>query len=166
MNNTSAVRWLLLPLLLFLAIVVPAPAAQAAPPSCDASQAPSKPSPSVSATLSEASDVASLLDVKVNCVDRFSLQDGNELVRVSGVVTNPTEATVQVPPLDAVIRSKSGQLIYQWTIAPVVNALAPGASTTFDSSELEVPPGGEDLTITAGGILPDRSRPPSGKRAG
>jgi predicted Zn finger-like uncharacterized protein len=82
--------------------------------------------------------------------DRQSLESGNELLAVSGRVINPTTKTQQVPPIQAELRSKSGQLVYRWTIAPPTATLAPGASTPFNSAEVNVPSGGEELTVSLG----------------
>jgi hypothetical protein len=97
------------------------------------------------------------LQITVSCVDRVKLTDGNEVIRVTGRILNPNSATVPVPALDAQVRSKSGQLIHRWTIMPSATALSPGGSAPFDQSEPEVPPGGDDLTITIGVSLRNRS---------
>lgn len=75
---------------------------------------------------------------------------GNELLSVSGRVINPTDERQDVPPIRAQLRSGSGKIVYSWTIAPPARTLAPGDSRTFNSTEVNVPPGGEELTITLG----------------
>ena len=82
--------------------------------------------------------------------DRQALESGNELLAVSGRVINPTSKAQAVPPIQAELRSKSGQLVYRWTIAPPTRTLAPGASAPFNSAEVNVPAGGEELTVTLG----------------
>jgi hypothetical protein len=82
--------------------------------------------------------------------DRQKLASGNELLAVSGRVINPTDEQQNVPPISAQLRSASGKLVYSWTIAPPARTLPPGASATFNSAEVNVPSGGEDLTITLG----------------
>jgi predicted Zn finger-like uncharacterized protein len=83
-------------------------------------------------------------------MDRQRLASGNELLTVTGRVINPTAAEQSVPPLQAQLRSKAGKVVYSWTIAPPARTLSPGASASFNSAEVNVPPGGDELTITLG----------------
>jgi predicted Zn finger-like uncharacterized protein len=83
-------------------------------------------------------------------MDRQRLESGNELLTVTGRVINPTDRDQQVPPLRAELRSSTGQLVHSWTIAPPARSLPPGASASFNSAEVNVPPGGDELTITLG----------------
>ena len=83
-------------------------------------------------------------------MDRQRLESGNELLTVTGRVINPTDKDQQVPPLQAELRTKTGQIVYSWTIAPPARSLPPGASASFNSAEVNVPPGGDELTITLG----------------
>jgi predicted Zn finger-like uncharacterized protein len=82
--------------------------------------------------------------------DRQTLASGNELLAVSGRVINPTDERQRVPPLHAQLQSRSGQIVYSWTIPPPVSSLPPGGSAPFNSAELDVPAGGDELTITIG----------------
>ena len=82
--------------------------------------------------------------------DRQKLASGNELLAVSGRVINPTDENQNVPPIKAELRNASGKLVYSWTIAPPARILPPGASATFNSAEVNVPAGGDELTITLG----------------
>ena len=83
-------------------------------------------------------------------MDRQRLESGNELLTVTGRVINPTGTEQNVPPLQAQLRSKTGQIVYSWTIAPPARSLPAGASASFNSAEVNVPPGGDELTITLG----------------
>ena len=83
-------------------------------------------------------------------VERLQLASGNELLTVSGRVINPTAREQVVPPLNAKLTNQAGKLVYSWTIAPPTRSLAAGASASFNSAEVNVPPGGEYLTITLG----------------
>jgi len=83
-------------------------------------------------------------------MDRQRLESSNELLTVTGRVINPTTAEQDVPPLQAQLRTRAGQVVYRWTIAPPARTLPPGASASFNSAEVNVPPGGEELTITLG----------------
>jgi len=83
-------------------------------------------------------------------MDRQRLESGNELLTVTGRVINPTSREQDVPPLQAQLRTRTGQVVYSWTIAPPARTLAAGASASFNSAEVNVPPGGDELTITLG----------------
>jgi predicted Zn finger-like uncharacterized protein len=83
-------------------------------------------------------------------VERIQLASGNQLLTVSGRVINPTGREQEVPPLNARLTNQAGKLVYSWTIAPPARSLAAGASASFNSAEVNVPPGGEYLTITLG----------------
>jgi hypothetical protein len=84
--------------------------------------------------------------------DRQKLASGNELLAISGRVINPTDESQDVPPIQAQLRSSSGKLVYSWTIAPPARTLPPGASATCNSAEVNVPAGGDELTITLGSV--------------
>jgi predicted Zn finger-like uncharacterized protein len=105
----------------------------------------------VKARLGLASAAASPLQVSnPPHVERLQLASGNELLTVSGRVINPTSREQDVPPLNARLTNQAGKLVYSWTIQPPARSLAAGASASFNSAEVNVPPGGEYLTITLG----------------
>jgi hypothetical protein len=83
-------------------------------------------------------------------MDRQRLESGNELLTVTGRVVNPTTKDQDVPPLRAQLKSRTGKVVYSWTIAPPARSLPAGASASFNSAEVNVPPGGDELTITLG----------------
>ena len=93
---------------------------------------------------------ASPLALVTTHMDRQRLQSGNELLTVTGRVINPTGKDQAVPPLQAQLKTSTGKVVYSWTIAPPARSLPPGASATFNSAEVNVPPGGDELTITLG----------------
>ena len=82
--------------------------------------------------------------------DRQALASGNELLAITGRVINPTGKVQAVPPIRAQLSKTSGEVVYSWTIAPPTQRLSPGASATFNSAEVNVPPGAEQLTVTLG----------------
>ena len=82
--------------------------------------------------------------------DRQRLESGNELLAVSGRVINPTDQRQTVPPIQAQLRSRAGELVHSWTIAPPTPSLGPGESRPFNSAEVNVPAGGDELTISLG----------------
>jgi predicted Zn finger-like uncharacterized protein len=83
-------------------------------------------------------------------MDRQRLESGNELLTVTGRVINPTSKEQSVPPLQAQLKTKAGKVVYTWTIAPPARTLPAGASASFNSAEVNVPPGGDELTISLG----------------
>jgi predicted Zn finger-like uncharacterized protein len=83
-------------------------------------------------------------------MDRQQLQSGNQLLTISGRVVNPTQSEQDVPPLQARLTDHSGKVVYSWTIAPPARSIPAGGSASFNSAEVNVPPGGEFITITPG----------------
>lgn len=107
--------------------------------------------PELKAKLGLAGVSTSPLALVTTHMDRQRLESGNELLTVTGRVINPTGSEQQVPPLQAQLKTRAGKVVYSWTIAPPARSLAPGASASFNSAEVNVPPGGDELTITLGG---------------
>ncbi len=92
----------------------------------------------------------SQLAIVTKNMDRQKLESGNELLTVTGRVINPTDKEQAVPALQAELRTHAGKTIYRWTIAPPARSLPPGQSASFNSAEVNVPPGGDELTIRLG----------------
>ncbi|MFL6734624.1 MAG: MJ0042-type zinc finger domain-containing protein [Sphingomicrobium sp.] len=78
------------------------------------------------------------------------LASGNKLLTVTGRVINPTDHVQSVPPIRAELRKSTGELVYSWTIDPPAADLGPGAVAPFNSAEVNVPSGGDQLTLTLG----------------
>lgn len=91
---------------------------------------------------------ASPLALVTTHMDRQRLESGNELLTVTGRVINPTSKEQSVPQIQAQLKTRAGKVVYRWTIAPPARSLAPGASASFNSAEVNVPPGGDELTIS------------------
>ena len=92
------------------------------------------------------------LQLMITSKDRQELASGNELLAVSGRVINPTDSEQDVPPIKAELRNKdTKQVVHRWTIAPPARVLAPRSSATFNSAEVDIPSGGDELVITLGG---------------
>jgi predicted Zn finger-like uncharacterized protein len=106
--------------------------------------------PDLKARVGLATAGASPLALVTTHMDRQKLESGNELLTVTGRVINPTAKEQNVPPIQAQLRSRGGQVVYSWTIAPPARTLPPNASASFNSAEVNVPPGGDELTITLG----------------
>jgi len=83
-------------------------------------------------------------------MDRQRLESGNELLTVTGRVINPTTKEQDVPPIQAQLKNRGGKVVYSWTIQPPARSLPAGASASFNSAEVNVPSGGDELTITLG----------------
>jgi predicted Zn finger-like uncharacterized protein len=93
---------------------------------------------------------ASPLQLVTTHMDRQPLESGNELLTVTGRVINPSGKDQDVPPIQAELKDRGGKVVYRWTIQPPARTLAPGRSASFNSAEVNVPPGGEALTISLG----------------
>ena len=88
------------------------------------------------------------LQLMLTASDRQKLASGNELLAISGRVINSTDREQAVPPIHAELRNPAtNALVYQWTIAPPARSLAPGAAASFNSAEVDVPEGGESLSL-------------------
>lgn len=94
---------------------------------------------------------ATPLKLMITTNDRQPLESGNELIAISGRVINDTAEEQNVPPIHAELRDKqTGAVVHRWTIAPPARVLAPRSSASFNSAEIDVPKGGDELTITLG----------------
>jgi predicted Zn finger-like uncharacterized protein len=93
---------------------------------------------------------ASPLALVTTHMDRQRLESGNELLTVTGRVINPTTKEQDVPPIQAQLKNRGGKVVYSWTIQPPARSLPAGASASFNSAEVNVPSGGDELTITLG----------------
>jgi predicted Zn finger-like uncharacterized protein len=107
--------------------------------------------PELKARFGIAESGATPLEVMLTTSDRQKLASGNELLAISGRVINPTDREVAVPPIRASLRNKATRkLVYQWTIAPPARSLGPRASASFNSAEVDIPEGGDELTVSLG----------------
>jgi len=96
---------------------------------------------------------ATPLQLMITTNDRQPLESGNELIAISGRVINPTDSEQLVPPIHAELRDKQTKaVVHRWTIAPPARVLAPRSSASFNSAEIDVPKGGDELTITLGQV--------------
>ncbi len=137
-GETPRRRWPLLLVLLFLIAVAAAAFWFLAPPEWKAR-----------AGIAEAG--ATPLQLMITTSDRQPLESGNELVAISGRVINPTDEAHDVPPIRAELRNKQTRaVVHAWTIAPPTRVLAARSSANFNSAEVDVPEGGDELTVTLG----------------
>lgn len=106
--------------------------------------------PEWKARLGVGTGMTSQLALVTTHMDRQQLASGNQLLTVTGRVINPTSSEQAVPPLYAQIRTRAGKVVYSWIIDPPARTLAPGASASFNSAEVNAPAGGDELTISLG----------------
>lgn len=80
--------------------------------------------------------------------ERRTMESGNELLEISGRVTNPTDTPQNVPDIRAELKDASKRTVYSWTITRPVRTLQPGASADFDSAAVDVPKGSTDVALS------------------
>jgi predicted Zn finger-like uncharacterized protein len=105
---------------------------------------------SLKARLGIAAAGATPLQLVTTHMDRTPLESGNELLTVTGRVINPSSKEQDVPPIQAQLKNSSGKVVYSWIIQPPAQSLAAGASASFNSAEVSVPPSAKELTISLG----------------
>jgi predicted Zn finger-like uncharacterized protein len=81
---------------------------------------------------------------------RSQMESGNELLTVTGRITNPSQEVQPVPTIRAELRDAQGRTIYGWMISPPVPRLQPGQSATFNSAEVDVPQGARAVHLGFG----------------
>jgi predicted Zn finger-like uncharacterized protein len=84
--------------------------------------------------------------------ERRQLESGNELLTVTGEITNLTDAVQRVPQIRAELRDAQGRVVYTWSIAAPARTLQPRQSATFNSAEMNVPRGGQRLNLSFGPV--------------
>ncbi len=81
--------------------------------------------------------------------DRQTLENGGEMLALSGRVVNPTDRDLKIPPIRAELRNKQTQMVvHRWAITPPTDVLPARGSATFNSTEFDIPTGGDELTVT------------------
>lgn len=93
---------------------------------------------------------ATPLQLVTEPMNRTQLESGNDLLTVTGRVINPSPKEQDVPPIQAQLRDRAGKVVKSWTIQPPAHSLAAGTSASFNSAEVNVPPGADELTLTLG----------------
>lgn len=81
---------------------------------------------------------------------RQKLESGNELMTVTGRITNLTDRVQRVPQIRAELRDSSSRTVYRWSISAPASELGPRESAIFNSAELDVPRGAKSLRLTVG----------------
>jgi predicted Zn finger-like uncharacterized protein len=87
------------------------------------------------------------LHLQVFQPQRQTMESGNSLLAVTGMISNPTESRQRVPPIHAELRDTQGRIVYEWEISPPVPELAPKQTVTFNSAEVDVPASAQRLDV-------------------
>jgi hypothetical protein len=82
--------------------------------------------------------------------ERQTLASGQDLVTVSGRITNLTDEVQRVPQIRAELRDDQGRSMYNWPISAPARELAPRSSASFNGAQLNVPRGAKKLHLSAG----------------
>jgi hypothetical protein len=93
---------------------------------------------------------------------RQVLASGNDLLTLTGRITNLTDEAQRVPQILAELCDPSRRVIYSWSISAPVAELGPRQSSTFNSAELNTPRGAVSLHLSTR----PASRPQDGSRCG
>jgi predicted Zn finger-like uncharacterized protein len=83
-------------------------------------------------------------------VSREPLPTDNELLTVTGEITNVTDAVQRVPQVRAEVTDADGRVIFFWMIAAPIRELQPGQAVTFSGASTDVPKGGRNLNLSFG----------------
>jgi predicted Zn finger-like uncharacterized protein len=83
-------------------------------------------------------------------IERQPLASGNDLLTLTGRITNPTDQVQRVPQIKAELRDVGKRAVYSWAISPPVAELKPHESVPFNSAEVDVPLGARDLHLSFG----------------
>jgi predicted Zn finger-like uncharacterized protein len=106
--------------------------------------------PNVSARLGLArSAEGSPFEIK-GSAQRQKMESGNELLTVTGRITNLTDQVQRVPQIHAELRDASRRSVYSWSISAPARELGPRQSATFNSAEVDVPRGARSLHLSPG----------------
>lgn len=88
------------------------------------------------------------LDVQlVRPPERRTLATGHELLSITGRVVNLTDREQGVPDVLAELRNAQGAVVYNWTIPAPIGSLPPRESVEFNSAEIDIPQGAEELNL-------------------
>jgi predicted Zn finger-like uncharacterized protein len=84
--------------------------------------------------------------------EKRRLASGNELLTVTGRITNLTGEVQRVPQIRAELRDDRERPVYDWSISAPVAELQPRQSATFNSAEVDVPRGASKIKLSLGPI--------------
>jgi len=95
-----------------------------------------------------AADEASSALALTGAGSRSRLASGNEMLEIHGEIVNRTDETQRVPQIRAQLKDAQGRIVYSWTFSPPAAELGPRARVTFNNANVDVPRGGETLTLS------------------
>jgi predicted Zn finger-like uncharacterized protein len=81
---------------------------------------------------------------------RQMLASGNELLTVSGRITNRSDEAQRVPQIRADLCDALQRSVYRWSISAPTAELGARQSVTFNSAEVDVPRGAKRLVLRIG----------------
>jgi predicted Zn finger-like uncharacterized protein len=87
------------------------------------------------------------LQLQVLKPERQTMESGNSLLAVTGMIMNPSDSRQPVPPIHAELRDAQDRIVYEWEISPPVPELAPKQTVTFNSAEVDVPAAARRLNV-------------------
>ena len=87
------------------------------------------------------------LHLQVLKPERQTMESGNSLLAVTGMISNPTDSRQRVPPIHAELRDSQDRIVYEWEISPPVPELAPKQTVTFNSAEVDFPASARALKV-------------------
>lgn len=87
------------------------------------------------------------LHLEVLKPEKQTMESGNSLLAVTGMISNPTESRQRVPPIHAELRDSQDRIVYEWDISPPVPELAPKQTVTFNSAEVDFPASARALKV-------------------
>lgn len=82
--------------------------------------------------------------------EKRRLASGNELLTVTGKITNLTDEMQRVPQIRAELRDDRERPVYDWSISAPVAELQPRQSANFNSAEVDVPRGASKIKLSLG----------------
>lgn len=104
--------------------------------------------PGISSDAVAASEALQLAGV----AERRQMASGNELLEVSGTVTNVSNERQRVPQIEAELRDASGRVVYSWQISAPAVEIHPKQVVRFNAAEIDVPRGATALKLRFGRV--------------
>jgi predicted Zn finger-like uncharacterized protein len=89
--------------------------------------------------------------------DRRTMPSGNELFELTGRIVNPTATAQRVPDILIELSDAQGRIVYGWTITPARRTLAAHDSLNFNSAQIDVPKGAQDIKFLFSGEAPGKT---------
>jgi predicted Zn finger-like uncharacterized protein len=84
--------------------------------------------------------------------ERRQMASGNELLEVSGRITNVSGEVQRVPQIIAEVRDGQGKVVYSWQISAPASELHPKQSVNFNAAETDVPQGASAVKLRFGSV--------------